>query len=128
MPLPLNKRTQEKKQHFVLLDRVKAFFHDQPEEVKHELDAIAWKLEHDGYLNYPYGEKIKGKELFVIRMQNRNVRVFYVYSQYDIVFGIHAYEKKTESIPDCEMKQAERMLKLLKQQKVLYEKTPKRLD
>lgn len=111
--------TPEKKQHFVLLGRVKDFFRDQPEEVKQELDDIIWKLERYGCLNYPYGEKIGGEKLFVMRMQNRNIRVFYVYGLYDRVYGIHGYIKKTETIPEYELKQARRMLKLLTQKGAL---------
>ncbi|WP_353891187.1 type II toxin-antitoxin system RelE/ParE family toxin [uncultured Victivallis sp.] len=44
-----------------------------------------------------------------------NIRVFYAYGVNDLIFGIHAYEKKTEQIPDCERKRADRMIKLLQQ-------------
>ena len=111
---------QTKKKHFVLLGRVKDFFRDQSEDVKHEFDAIVLKLERDGHLNYPYGEKIDGEGLFAIRvMQSGNIRVFYVYGRYDLVYGIHGYVKKTEFIPIKELKQARRMLKLLTQRGAL---------
>ena len=109
-----------KKKHFVLLGRVKDFFREQSEDVKREFDTIVLKLERDGHLNYPYGEKIEGEGLFAIRvMQSGNIRVFYVYGRYDIVYGIHGYVKKTESIPAKELKQARRMLKLLTQRGAL---------
>lgn len=48
----------------------------------------------------PYGEKVSGEDLFAIRViQAGNIRVFYVYGLNDIVYGIHAYTKKTQVIP-----------------------------
>ena len=99
----------DKKKHFRLLDRVKDFLRLQPPEVKQEFNAIAWKLEHYGYLNYPYGEKVEGEDLFAIRVvQAGNVRVFYVYGLNDYVYGIHGYVKKTDKIPEKELKEARR--------------------
>ena len=67
-------------------------------------------------LKMPYGEKISGDNLFAIRViQAGNIRVFYVYGTGNLIYGIHAYQKKTEQIPKCELKQANRMIKLLKQ-------------
>ena len=65
----------------------------------------------------PYGEKVNGEDLFAIRVvQAGNIRVFYVYGICDYVFGIHAYEKKTQAIPQKEMTQAHRVLnELIKQ-------------
>ena len=64
----------------------------------------------------PYAEKLDGENLFAIRViQAANIRVFYVYGVKDLVFGIHGYTKKTEQIPDCERRKAERMVKLLRQ-------------
>ena len=120
MKTPQRQSRPVKKKHFELLDRVKDFFRDQPEAVKQEFDAIVWKLEQDGKLTYPYGEKIEGEGLFAIRViQSGNIRVFYVYGLYDRVYGIHGYVKKTEFIPDHELKQARRMIKLLKQRGAL---------
>jgi len=110
----------DKKKHFRLLGRVKDFFRSQSPEVRQEFDAIVWKLEQYGYLNYPYGEKVEGEDLFAIRVIHAgNVRVFYVYGRDDLVYGIHGYVKKTESIPAKEMKQARKMLKLLTQRGAL---------
>ena len=62
----------------------------------------------------PFGEKIDGEDLFAIRViQAGNIRVFYVYGIADFVFGIHAYEKKTQEIPERELKQARRVFKAL---------------
>ncbi len=108
-------RPTKQKKIFKMLDRVKDFLREQPGEVKQELNGIVWRLERDGYLNYPYGEKIEGDDdLFAIRViQSGNIRIFYVYGQNDYVFGIHGYVKKTEQIPARELKEARRALREL---------------
>ena len=102
----------KKKKRFKMLDRVKDFLREQSGDVKKELNGIIWMLERDGFLAYPYGEKIEGDdELFAIRvMQSGNIRIFYVYGLNDFVFGLHAYVKKTERIPAKELKEARRAL------------------
>ena len=104
----------KKKKHFELLDRVKDFLRDQPGEVKQELNGLIFQLEQDGYLNYPNAEKIEGEDLFALRViQTGNIRVFYVYGLYDVIYGIHGYVKKTEQIPGNELKQARKLLRQL---------------
>ena len=66
----------------------------------------------EGQLSMPFAEKIQKESLFVIRViQFGNIRVFYGLN--DIVFGIHAYVKKMEEIPDHELDRARHVLKLL---------------
>ena len=68
----------------------------------------------------PYGEKVVGEDLFAIRIiQAGNIRVFYVYGVADYVFGIHAYTKKTQTIPDKELNCARKNLLRLQQQGVV---------
>lgn len=105
----------QKKKIFKMLMPVRDFMREQPGEIKKELNGIIWRLERDGVLVMPYGEKINGENLFAIRViQAGNVRVFYVYGTGKLIFGIHAYEKKTEQIPDCERRKAEHMITLLR--------------
>ena len=107
------RRPNEKKKHFRMLGRVKDFLRDQPGEVKQELNGLIFQLERDGYLNYPNAEKVED-EMFAIRViQTGNIRLFYVYGLNDRIYGIHGYVKKTEQIPENELKQARKMLKLL---------------
>ena len=74
---------------------------------------MIFQLERDGYLNYPNAEKVED-EMFAIRViQTGNIRIFYVYGRNDKIFGIHGYVKKTEQIPENELKQARKMLKVL---------------
>lgn len=101
-----------KKKFFVMMDAVREFMRVQPGDAKKELNGIIWKLETEGQLTMPYGEKIRGNEqLFAIRvMQAANIRIFYVYGIRNYVFGLHGYVKKTQDIPKNELKQAERVL------------------
>lgn len=104
-----------RKKIFKMLLPVRDFMRDQSGDIKQELNNIIWRLETEGTLEMPYGEKISGDNLFAIRViQAGNIRVFYVYGTENLIYGIHAYQKKTEQIPKCELKQADRMIKLLK--------------
>lgn len=109
------KKAITKKKRFLMLEPVKDFMRDQDGEIKKELNGIIWKLEQDGVLQMPYGEKITGENLFAIRViQAGNIRVFYVYGNSCNVFGIHAYEKKTEQIPEKDMKFAKARAAILR--------------
>ena len=81
-----------KKKHFYMMQSVKDFMREQSGDVKKELNNIIWRLEINGSLVMPYGEKISGENLFAIRViQAGNIRVFYVYGINDIVYGILPY-------------------------------------
>ena len=106
-----------KKKHFYMMQSVKDFMKHQSGDIKQELNSIIWKLETEGSLTMPYGEKISGENLFAIRiMQAGNIRVFYVYGIADYIFGIHAYTKKTETIPLKELNYARKILQDLQQE------------
>ena len=108
----MNRQTVRKKKHFRMMQSVKDFMRGQPGDAKHELNSIIWKLEAEGQLSMPYGEKLEGKSLFAIRViQAANIRIFYVYGIADYVFGIHGYVKKTQDIPEKEMRRARKVLK-----------------
>ena len=107
-------KNEQKKKHFRMLDNVKDFMRQQNPEVKKELNHIIWRLERDGILLMPYGEKVIGEDLFAIRVVNAgNVRVFYVYGIHDLIFGIHGYVKKTQVIPEKEKAYARKVLREL---------------
>ena len=89
---------------------------EQSGDIKQELNNIVWRLETEGALVMPYGEKVSGEDLFAIRViQAGNIRVFYVYGIADYVFGIHAYTKKTQTIPVKELNYARKILRNLQQ-------------
>ena len=110
----MSERMPKKKKSFRMMQSVKDFMRGQSGEVKRELNGIIWKLETEGALSMPYGEKLEGENLFAIRViQAGNIRVFYVYGVKDFVFGIHGYVKKTQNIPEKEMRYARKVLKQL---------------
>lgn len=112
----MNEQTPNKKKRFHMMQPVKDFMRDQSGDAKQELNGIIWKLETEGALSMPFGEKLDGENLFAIRViQAANIRVFYVYGIADLVFGVHAYTKKTQQIPDSERRKAEHIVKLLRQ-------------
>lgn len=103
-----------KKKHFRMMQSVKDFMRDQSGDAKQELNGIIWKLEAEGALSMPYAEKLDGENLFAIRViQAANIRIFYVYGIADIVFGIHGYVKKTQEVPEKEMRYARKVLRQL---------------
>lgn len=98
-----------------MLQSVKDFMREQSGDVKKELNGIIWQLETEGTLVMPYGEKVTGEsDLFAIRViQAANIRVFYVYGICNHIFGIHAYIKKTQDIPEKEKEYARRVVRAL---------------
>jgi phage-related protein len=114
------KRIITKKKHFYMMQAVKDFMRGQSSDVKQELNNIVWRLETEGALMMPYGEKVSGEDLFAIRViQAGNIRVFYVYGIANYIFGIHAYTKKTQAIPEKELKYARKVLRDLQQEGVV---------
>lgn len=108
------KQITTKKKYFYMLQAVKDFMREQSGDIKQELNNIIWRLETEGALVMPYGEKVSGENLFAIRViQTGNIRVFYVYGINDIVYGIHAYTKKTQTIPREHKEYANKVLKAL---------------
>ena len=92
------------------------FMSGQNAAVNAEYREIVRRLELDGRLSMPFGEKLKGENLFAIRIINAgNVRVFYVYGKGDNIYGIHGYVKKTRTIPQCEIRLARRFVKEIKE-------------
>lgn len=107
--------TPLRKKEYAEFPDVNAFMARQPENVRREYELIVEKLEAEGRLSMPEGEKIAGEGLFVIRViRAGNIRVFYVYGQGDFIYGIHAYVKKTRQIPERELAYARKLAKALK--------------
>lgn len=104
-----------RKKDYVEFPSVTDFMEQQPEGVRLEYNLIVERLEAEGRLSMPEGEKIAGEGLFVIRViRAGNVRIFYVYGEGDYVYGIHAYVKKTRQIPAHDLALARRLAKALK--------------
>ena len=105
---------QTKKKHFRMMQNVKDFMREKDGDIKQELNNIIYRLEMEGTLSMPYGEKLSGEDLFAIRvMQTANIRIFYVYGIQEFIFGIHGYVKKTQDIPEKEKEYARKVLREL---------------
>lgn len=103
-----------KRKTFIPLPAVAHFIEAQPAEVQREYVLIVGRLEADGFLQAPFGEKVE-PGLFVMRIRGAdgNARVFYVYVAGNMVYGIHGYVKKTGRIPQHELEQARRIARRL---------------
>ena len=104
------------KKKYKPLQQVKDFINKQPEDIKAEYGLIVNKLQREGRLSMPFGEKVENK-LFAIRViRTGNIRVFYVYGKADRIYGIYGYVKKTKTIPLKEINLARKIIKLLKRE------------
>ena len=90
------------------------FLESQTAAIVCEYRQIVERLELEGYLSMPFGEKIGRENLFAIRVIHAgNVRVFYAYGKDDWVYGLCGYEKKTQKIPQHELRFARKLLRAL---------------
>jgi phage-related protein len=95
--------------------QVREFIAGQSPECQAEYQNIVDRLEHDGYLVEPYAKKV-GVDLLEIRVRRgRQVRVLYFYHRDDLVFGVHAFVKKTQRAPKYELDQAARVVRSIRQ-------------
>jgi phage-related protein len=102
------------KKTYIELPNVADFIQSQPESIQVKYERIIDVLEGKGYLVSPYAEKVE-QNLFAIRILNpKNIRIFYVYMKGDEVYGIHAYEKKSQKIPSKELSLARKILKQMR--------------
>ncbi|WP_168433535.1 type II toxin-antitoxin system RelE/ParE family toxin [Pontiella sulfatireligans] len=102
------------KKSYMAVKKVRQFIEAQPDGVQAEYIKIVEQLEQDGRLVEPYGKKLD-KGLFEMRLRRgRQVRVLYFYQEKDCVIGVHAFVKKTQKTPLKEMKQALKVMTMLK--------------
>ncbi len=98
------------KKQYIAVKRVREFIAAQPEECQAQYLAMIERLEQDGYLIEPFAKKLD-RELFELRVRRgRQIRVVYCYDDGDVIVGLHAFVKKTQKMPQKEIKQAKRML------------------
>ncbi len=98
------------KKQYIAVRRVREFMATQPDECQAQYLAMVERLEQDGYLVEPFAKKVD-KDLFELRVRRgRQVRVLYCYDDGDVIVGLHAFVKKTQKLPQQELKQAKRML------------------
>ena len=102
------------KKTYLAVKRVRQFIDAQSDEVQAEYLKIVEQLENDGRLVEPYGKKLD-KGLFEIRIRRGGqVRILYFYQERDYVIGVHAFVKKTQKTPQKELKQAMRVMGMIK--------------
>jgi phage-related protein len=102
------------KKTYIELPNVSTFLEGQPEEVQAKYEKIVDILEANGFLVSPYGEKVESG-LFAIRITTpNNIRIFYAYMKDDEIYGIHAYEKKSQKIPGKELDYARRIMRMMR--------------
>ena len=94
--------------------KVRDFISQQPDDVQAEYLKIVEQLEQDGFLVQPYGKKLE-KDLFEIRVRRGvQVRVLYFYFGDDSIIGVHGFIKKSQKTPLKEIKQAKKVISMLK--------------
>jgi phage-related protein len=102
------------KKTYIAVRQVREFIAGQSPECQAEYQNIVDRLERDGYLVEPYAKKV-GADLFEIRARRgRQVRILYFYHRGDLVFGVHAFVKKTQRAPKHELEQAARVMRLIR--------------
>jgi len=86
----------------------------QSDEVQAEYLKIVEQLEQDGRLVEPFGKKMD-KGLFEMRIRKGGqVRILYFYQEKEYVVGVHGFVKKTQKTPQRELKQAMRVMNMIK--------------
>jgi phage-related protein len=103
------------KKEYIPLDQVRCFIDNQTELVSAKYHKLIDELEKNGYLVWPYAEKVDS-DLFAIRIPGRNnIRVFYFYYIGNKVIGIYALEKKTRKLAKKDIKHAKKLIKQFNQ-------------
>ncbi len=103
-----------KKKQYIAVKQVRAFMAAQPDECQAQYLTMVERLEQDGYLVEPFAKKLE-RDLFELRVRRgRQVRVVYYYDDGDFIVGLHAFVKKTQKMPQRELKQAKRMMLAIK--------------
>ncbi len=102
------------KKKYIAVKKVRQFVESQSNEVQAEYLKISEQLEKDGRLVEPFGKKLD-KNLFEMRIRRGGqVRILYFYHEREYVIGVHGFTKKTQKTPQKELKQAMRVMGLLK--------------
>ncbi len=103
------KQQEPIKKRIALTPEAKGFLLSLSQDVHEQFTMICRKLEKDGFLVSPYGEKVEGhNSLFAIRiLSGNNVRFFYFYVDNSMrIWVLSGYEKRSKKIPQSEIKKA----------------------
>lgn len=102
------------KKYYTAVRKLRQFIDAQSDEVQAEYLKLVEQLEKDGRLVEPFGKKLD-KGLFEMRIRRGGqVRVLYFYKEKEYVVGVHGFVKKTQKTPPQELKQAMRVMGLVK--------------
>ena len=102
------------KKIYIAVKTLRQFVDTQSDEVQAEYIKIVEQLEKDGRLVEPFGKKLD-KGLFEMRIRRGGqVRIRYFYQEKEYVVGVHGFVKKTQKTPQKELKQAMRVMGLVK--------------
>ncbi|MCK5676192.1 MAG: type II toxin-antitoxin system RelE/ParE family toxin [Verrucomicrobia bacterium] len=102
------------KKIYIAVKKLRQFVESQSDEVQAEYLKIVEQLEKDGRLVEPFGKKLD-KGLFEMRIRRGGqVRILYFYQEKEYVVGVHGFVKKTQKTPQKELKQAMRVMGLVK--------------
>ncbi|MEN8254498.1 MAG: type II toxin-antitoxin system RelE/ParE family toxin [Verrucomicrobiota bacterium] len=102
------------KKTYMAVKKVRTFIDAQPEAVQAEYIKLVEQLEQDGRLVEPYGKKLD-KGLFEMRIRRGGqVRILYFYQEKEYVVGVHGFVKKTQKTPQRELKQAFKVMGMVK--------------
>jgi len=99
---------------YIAVKKLRQFIDTQSDEVQAEYLKITEILEKDGRLVEPFGKKLD-KGLFEMRIRRGGqIRILYFYQEKEYVVGVHGFAKKTQKTPQKELKQAIRVMGLVK--------------
>ena len=102
------------KKTYIAVKKLRQFVDMQSDEVQAEYLKIVEQLEQDGRLVEPFGKKMD-KGLFEMRIRKGGqVRIPYFYQEKEYVVGVHGFVKKTQKTPQQELKQAMRVMNMIK--------------
>ena len=102
------------KKTYIAVKKLRQFIDMQSDEVQAEYLKIVEQLEQDGRLVEPFGKKMD-KGLFEMRIRKGGqVRILYFYQEKEYVVGVHGFVKKTQKTPQRELKQAMRVMNMIK--------------
>lgn len=102
------------KKTIVFTKQAQAFLDSIPASAQNNLRACFARLEEDGFLRSPFGEKVEGQRgLFEIRAKDAagQYRVFYAYATEAYVVLLSGFVKKTQKTPTAEIQKALRIKK-----------------
>lgn len=93
--------------------RAKEEYYLFPREIQKKADLLLAELNRFGTLKYPYGRKLKGFDLYEVRVIGDGIyRLIYTYMEGNIVI-LTCFKKKTQKTPRREIEKAQNRMNSL---------------